>query len=331
MSENKSFWQRPPLSRNKPSLTRRKGFIAITDLPDYAPSQNTTLLSPKEASIFWQKHFGSPPRTPLLHVREEWLEADLAAGAIGMKLTDNQGEIIGTIWARPIGNFYVTKEPQHQIPILYVEGLCLKPEVRGKGYTRQLLNALGTETMKRYGPEMRFLFLKEGHSIPTSTLGFDLYIYKRFSHRDTLSSTIKTPLELDKAKEIFRALTQKKNSGPYLTNFGTGPTENSRTQLFTDPTESCLLAITETFQHHHLDGRRLGLITGWIADPDLPIETHAYLQQYVLARQPYTWIWSPTSYIIDNYSWHYDGAISFQPFEWWCTPTFGVKRLFIML
>jgi GNAT superfamily N-acetyltransferase len=206
MPENASFWQ-----RNTPSLTRRKGFIAITDLPDYAPSQDTTILSSQEACNFWKKHFGSPPRTPYLHVREEWLEADLSAGAIGIKLTDKKGEIIGTIWARPIGNFYVTTEPTHQIPILYVEGLCLKPEARGKGYTRQLLNALGTETLKRYGPEMRFLFLKEGHSIPTSTLGFDLYIYKRFSNRDSLNATIKTPLALDKAKEIFRTLTQKKN------------------------------------------------------------------------------------------------------------------------
>lgn len=315
-----SFWTRVEATLNP----KKAGNILIYPLPSYTkPSQDIRPLQPEEAVIFWREKFGSPPRTPHLLVHPSWLLADTMAGGFGLRIANE-----ATIWCRPIGNFYLTTEPNNRITCLYVEGLCVSPEARGRGHTRKLLDALGTIVRDKYGPEVRFLFLKEGARVPTKTLASDIYLYKRF-HDHQRPAPIKRPISLAKAKQIFNTLI-KSGKEPWLIN-EPDPDTLQRTQIYTDPTESCLLAITETHQHHPLDGRRLGLITGWIVDSTMCQDTQAALQQYLLVRQPYTWIWSPSSYIIDHTEWLYDGLISWQPFQWSVVPSVPMERLFIIL
>lgn len=284
-------------------------------------------LSPEEASLFWTLNFKRNKRSPPLQVDPSWLHADIAAGGFGLRLR-SEGKTIGTVWARPAGDFYLTTEKSIRIKCVYSDGLCLSSEARGKGHIQKLLEAILSRTVQNFGPNIRCLFLKEGRQVPAKPLANDIYLYRRFHDHQRYHQS-KSPITLAKAKQIFNKLV-KGHKEPWLTN-DPEPCALLRTQIFTDPTESCLLAITETHQHHLLDGRRLGLITGWIADAEFRPDTCAILQQFLLVRQPYTWIWSPSSYIIDHKEWLYDGLMSWYPYQWGPREKVPMDRIFFIL
>jgi hypothetical protein len=318
-------------SRSSKAATSRVTPVAplvLEQLPElYILPPEIGPLSPEEASLFWRDHFRKHKKSPPLLVDPSWLHADIAAGGFGLRLAD-KGKTIGTVWARPGGEFYLTTEPSIRVKSVYSDGLCLCPEVRGKGHIQKLLEGILTTTVQRFGPEIRCLFLKEGRHVPAKALASDIYLYRRI-HDHQRPRPLEEPIPLNKAKQIFNKLS-KLYKEPWLIN-DPAPHSLLRTQFYTDPTESCLLAITETHQHHLLDGRRLGLITGWIADQVLRSDTQALLQQYLLVRQPYTWIWSPSSYIIDHKEWLYDGLMSWYPYQWGPKEKVPMERIFFIL
>ena len=270
----------------------------------------------EELIIFWKTHFGSPPRTPTLVVNPKWLQADAATGNFGFRLRGWKGVVYG----RKMGSFYLSNQTQQKQPIYLIEGLTLQKEQRSKGLTPLLLDAC-VEHLQRTMPDTRFFFIKEGKRAPTDCLASDMYMYRR------LRSSDKKPSKALKAEEATTLFTElsKGSASPWLTNeFGL---HNSRTSFYATRCRRALMAITETHQCHHLDGQRLGLITGWITSA--PLHESIKLQEELLAAQPYVWIWTPSSYVSDPTPWLQDGSISYQPFLFTVKPQVKMDHIFL--
>jgi hypothetical protein len=269
--------------------------------------------------IFWKDHFGSPPRTPSLLVRSEWLQADSHVGSFGFRLRGWKGVVYG----RRIGSVFLNRE-NNQIETYLIEGLTLKPDEREKGLTPLLLDACVAHLQQKL-PTSRFLFLKEGKKAPTDALASDTYLYRRLRAADKKP---RKPLSPEQAKTLFEKLTANSQE-TYLSNeFGL---PNSRTNFYATTCGQALMAVTETHQVHHLDGQRLGLITGFICAPALEQSKKAILQDELLAAQPYVWIWSPSSYVSDPTNWLQDGLMSYQPFLFTVKPQVKMANIFLAL
>ena len=285
------------------------------DIKVLSQEDNTQLI------LFWKDHFGSPPRTPSLLVRGEWIQADAMAGSFGFRLRGWKGVVYG----RRIGAITLTRENK-QIETYLIEGLTLKPEERQKGLTPLLLDACVAHLQNTL-PTVRFLFLKEGRRAPTDALASDMYLYRRLSSKDKkLSKAIKP----EEAKKLFNKLTNLSPESWLSNEFGL---PNSRTNFYATPCGQALMAVTETHQVHHLDGQRLGLITGFVCAAALEQseETKSVLQEKLLAAQPYVWIWSPSSYVSDPTHWLQDGLISYQPFLFTVKPQVKMANIFLAL
>lgn len=259
--------------------------------------------------LFWKEHFGSPPKTPTLLVNPKWLTADSMTGSFGFRLCGWKGVVYG----RRIGDLQYKKK---SLKTYLIEGLCLKPKERQKGLTPLLLDACVAH-LQRELPDTRFIFLKEGQTAPTDVIASDTYMYRRLRSADKKPSKA---LQAQEAKELFAQLS---TASEWLTNeFGL---PNSRTAFYASPCRKALMAVTETHQCHHLDGRRLGLITGYIAAEDASPQ----IQEDLLQRQPYSWIWSPSSYVSNPVPWLQDGCISYQPFLFTVKPQIRMSNIFL--
>lgn len=306
------FWEK---FRAEPT-TEEQGLITIPLPPPIQQAKEVLALCARDHEqliLFWKEHFGSPPKTPTLLVNPKWLTADSQAGAFGFRLCGWKGVVYG----RRIGDLQYAKQ---SLKTYLIEGLCLKPEIRQKGLTPLLLDACVAH-LQRELPDTRFIFLKEGRSAPTDVLASDTYIYRRLRSSNKKPSKALQPHE---AKELFTQLATA-SGNQWLTNeFGL---PNSRTSFYASPCKKALMAITETHQCHHLDGRRLGLITGYISAEDTPPQ----IQEDLLQRQPYSWIWSPSSYVSDPINWLQDGFVSYQPFLFAVKPQIRMSNIFLAL
>jgi hypothetical protein len=279
---------------------------------------------------FWKEHFGSPPRTPTLLVNPKWIQADTQAGNFGFRLRGWRGVVYG----RRIGVITLNRE-NSKIETYLIEGLTLKAEERQKGLTPLLLDACVAHLQQKL-PTTRFLFLKEGKKAPTDVLASDTYMYRRLRIADKRAQK---PLTPEKAKEIFLKLTAGSHESWLSNDFGL---PNSRTNFYATKCEQALMAVTETHQVHHLDGQRLGLITGYVAlkqsdawplaeSPPFGTQTQSNHQEELLNAQPYGWIWSPSSYVSDPALWLQDGYVSWQPFLFTVKPQVKMANVFLAL
>ena len=91
-----------------------------------------------------------------------------------------------------------------------------------------------------------------------------------------------------------------------------------------------MMAITETHQCHPLDGRPIGLVTGWISSKDVTQMERSIAQEDILKAQPFTWLWSAKSHIEEtNREWFNDGMLWWQPYLW--NAAVEPKNLFLIL
>jgi hypothetical protein len=269
--------------------------------------------------LFWKEHFGSPPRTPTLLVNPVWLQADASTGNFAFRLRGWKGVIYG----RKIGRISLNRENQH-VETYLIEGLCLKAEERQKALTPLLLDACLLH-LQKFLPNTRVLFLKEGKKAPTEALVSDTYLYRRLR---AANKNRRKPIKAEEAKILFKKLTEDSQQSWLSNEFGL---PNSRTNFYATPCRNALMAVTETHQIHHLDGQRLGLITGFICDAALEQRDQVILQEELLNSQPYVWIWSPSSYVSDPTQWLEDGLISYQPFLFTVKPQVKMANVFLAL
>ena len=311
------FWE------NYKSSSKEEG-LSILPLPTKSiqVSKDIKLLCEEDYTqliLFWKDHFGSPPRTPTLLVRLEWLAADQATGNFAYRLHGWKGVVYG----RKIGSIALLRE-NSKIETFLIEGLTLKPEERQKGLTPLLLDACVAHLQKAL-PNNRFLFLKEGKKAPTDALASDMYLYRRLRAADKKP---RKPISAEAARALFQELTAGSPQSWLTNEFGL---PNSRTNFYTSRCCKALMAVTETHQCHPLDGQRLGLITGFVCAATLEQSETVILQEELLAAQPYVWIWSPSSYVSDPTQWLQDGLISYQPFLFTVKPQVKMENIFLAL
>jgi hypothetical protein len=90
------------------------------------------------------------------------------------------------------------------------------------------------------------------------------------------------------------------------------------------------MAITETHQCHPLDGRPIGLVTGWITSNEITSIERSIAQEDILKAQSFTWIWSAKSFIeTNNREWFNDGMLWWQPYLW--NAAVHPRNLFLIL
>jgi hypothetical protein len=279
--------------------------------------------------LYTEFHYAYLSRTPDMIISAQWLLNDLSCGAYGVGCwVDSQ--LIGCVWARPIGIISrINCTSSFEVDTYIVEHLCIATRFRGKGITRALLNWLEVE---RPRPSVRFIFLKEGKSVPTNYVCWDTYVYTRIAGK--LINRIKKKQYIipnDKCKQITLedALIWRERITKHNNILWNTPEQASRTRLWLWK-DKALMAITETHQIHPLDDQPIGLITGWICDDSLSTIERSHAQVDIFIEQPYTWLWSARS-MAEEYSanWFKDGLVWWQPYLW-SAPTDPAK-LFLIL
>ena len=276
-------------------------------------------------NFHYSHHKKDGKSSPDLIIPSAALIADLSEGAYGVLCYSAKSpELIGCVWARPIGHIAKQGRESNSVNIYLVEHLCISEEWRGKGITRLLLYWI---EYHRPNKDVRFIFLKEGRIAPTVTVASDRYIFRRFAGK-ILRHLIKYTSQ-QRVRQITQqeAYARMKDTVELLINH-LGYLSSRRTQLWLAEEAEAILAITDSYQYHPLDGRKIGLITGWwCPSEDSRIKNAA--QAAIFESQPYTWLWSPASYIQDRQGWDMDGQVSWQPYLW-SAPT-PMKNIFFIL
>ncbi len=302
-----------------PSLETKEPYKCRLFVPDDAEAMSQLLYT--------EFHYAYLSSTPDMKVPPQWLRNDFHNGAYGI-LCYADDTLIGCVWARPIGPIgYSSNKPLLESMYL-VEHLCIATAHRNKGLTRVLLNWI---EVHRPTPETRFIFLKEGRAVPTNHICWDNYIYTRIigkivpnrskvpiviRKRQCKQITIEEALQIrnDIVKDNDRVLWNTPIDLSSTSSIDITNSQKTQVWLWRD---KALMAITDTHQCHPLDGRPIGLVTGWICAKDVSAIDRSIAQEDILKAQPFTWLWSARSHIEEtNREWFNDGMLWWQPYLW---------------
>jgi hypothetical protein len=338
---NSSFWKR---IKNQNNITSYKQ-QSIVPYP-LSPSLETKepyqcrLLNVADISAFikllnieFRHNFTSS--SPDMKVEPQWIHNDLSNGAYGI-LCYEHSNLVGCVWARPIGSIGYNKHPILLESIYIVEHLCVAIAHRNKGLTRVLLNWL---EVHRPTPETRFIFFKEGRAVPTNHICYDSYIYTRIVGKMFLNINNKLisiqnhqcrQITIEEALQIRNKIIEENDNilwnNPIINKM---EFKVNRTQIWLWQNKA-MMAITETHQCHPLDGQPIGLITGWLIGKKVSHIDCSTAQEDILNAQPFTWIWSAKSYIEkNNREWFNDGMLWWQPYLW--NAVVHPRNLFLIL
>jgi hypothetical protein len=329
-----SFWER---IRSQPIYTKKDTIIPYPSEPSTTISEpykcrllNVNDIKSITRLLYTEFHYAYLSKTPDMVISPQWLLRDLSGGAYGIGCWVG-AQLIGCVWARPIGNIHRNNSKSIIIHTYIVENLCISSQFRGKGLTRILLNWL---EVNRPRATVRFIFLKEGKSVPTNYISWDNYVFTRITGkmldriRRVKQDSIYNHNECRKIT-LEEALVWRENICKDKDILWNTPDKLSRTQLWLWK-DKALMAITETHQIHPLDDQPIGLITGWIYKNTLSTMERSEAQIDIFREQPYTWLWSARS-MAEEYSaqWFKDGLVWWQPYLW-TAPTDPAK-LFLIL
>lgn len=289
-------------------------------------------LETMKAFLYKEFHYAYMWQTPDMCINVDHLRLDLINGAYGIGCW-HSGEMIGCIWARPVGyigrmhsKLMSSNESALKVNNYLVEHLCVAERARGIGVARLLLNYI---VLTRPTSDIRFIFLKEGKAVPTNFISWDNYLYARIPGKiiNRIRERLRPPSEVSQAPIIIRkqqcqSITLEEAIEWCKTNMaGTNITMNfpsytTRTGLWLWRSKA-LMAISDTYQIHPLDGQRIGLITGWYCSAGVSSQDRCTAQIDIFQQQPYTWLWSAKSYTEDFAAeWIRDGIVWWQPYAW---------------
>lgn len=335
-----SFWKRIKLQQQ--TVPTQQAIIPYHSPPSLETKEpyKCRLFMPEDAEpivkfLYTEFHYSYLTSTPDMKIEPQWLLNDLHSGAYGIIcFVDNI--IVGCVWARPIGSIGYNKKPALLDSIYIVEHLCVATAHRNRGLTRALLNWI---VFHRPTPETRFIFLKEGKAVPTNHICYDSYVYTRIvgkivPNRSNIPIVIRKrqckQITMEEAMEMRHSIAGDNDqvlwNTPARNQIGAKP---NRTQLWLWR-DKALMAITETHQCHPLDGRPIGLVTGWLVSKEVASIDRSIAQEDILKAQPFTWLWSAKSLIEENNrEWFNDGMMWWQPYLW--NATVHPQNLFLIL
>lgn len=322
-----SFWKR--IKQQQQTSPAQQAIIPYPSPPSLETKEpyQCRLLLEEDIPVFikllyTEFHYAYLSSSPDMKIDPQWLLNDLSNGAYGILCFTNN-RLVGGVWARPIGSIGYNKKQALLESIYLVEHLCIATAHRNKGLTRVLLNWI---EVHRPTPETRFLFLKEGRAVPTNHICYDSYIYTRIvgkmiPNRSNVPIIIRKrqckQITMDEALQIRNQIVGDNDqilwNNPIINEIGKN---SNRTQLWLWR-DKALMAITETHQCHPLDGRPIGLVTGWITSKEITPIDRSIAQEDILKAQPFTWLWSARSLIEENNrEWFNDGMMWWQPYLW---------------
>jgi hypothetical protein len=324
---DKSFWQRINKQCASHSNSAKQQIIPHPPSPllEAKEPYQCRILTPDDIDaicklLYTEFHYAYLKSTPDMKIDPAWLLNDMSNGAYGIGCYVNKTPV-ACIWARPIGKIGFNSSAQPILDSIYIaEHLCVATAHRGKGLTRILLNWI---VFHRPTPETRFIFLKEGKAVPTNYICWDSYVYTRIvgkvvPNRRNIPIIIRKrqcrQITIEEALKIRNEIT--KDTTDILWNTPDMHVPCTRTQLWLWR-DKALMAITETHQCHPLDGRPIGLVTGWICSKDATPVDRSIAQEDIFKAQPFTWLWSAKSQIEENNrEWFNDGMLWWQPYLW---------------
>jgi len=274
---------------------------------------------------FIKIHFGSPPKTPILDIPEQYLLPQTDHIIIITETKSNN--IIGCIRYHYLGEF-ITSISQF---IYCVDCFCIHPDYRKKGLGDFLLTTLHNYVNANNIPYS--LFLKEGQqlSIVHTPLYSGTYVYRKLTPLVEPPKNV-TPLS---PKTAFKMMSVFQEFTPELFIIRNVNSQNQQWLLYKRNMNIVLACFQDTFQwfsDNTSAKNRIGWCTAWFESPGLTDncreEAAKQLSDYFSSKFEYMWInkeWCSRSTAI----WKEDGRFHWYTYQW-CSASKIAKSYCIM-
>lgn len=295
------FWTTYPFWKEIGNRSRFRSEIVIRDpipSPTGREAQKAEMESIPEIRSFLKKHFGDPPRTPILELVIDPMDHVLF-------VRDETSQIAGTIRYHFIGNLITSRSE----PIYVVDAFCVHPKWRKSGVGDYLLTELNQYVNANEIPYS--IFLKEGK--PLSILRVPLYTgwyrYREIvEHRDSNKIMDLTIQQAYRIMDIYRT------TQPNLLIIRNEKTTNQIWKLFRSDQSSILIGIQDTYQR--IDQKRMGWITTWIESPLIDDQIREEAVNAVADSSTFDFLWSNERWIGNSERWKRDGAFHWYTYQW---------------
>lgn len=292
--------------RSQPYLSSDYSYKIISGLQLINAEQIT------EIRQFIKTYFGSPPKTPILDIPEQYLL--LPEDYIILIKHIESNNIVGCIRYHYLGQFITSNSEQ----MYCIDCFCIHPEFRKKGLGDFLLTKLHCLVNSNKMPFS--LFLKEGPqlSIIHTPLYSSTYFYRKLT---PISNPLKnihslSPQIATRLIHIFREFT------PNLFVIINVNSHNQQWLLYKEGLKMILTCFQDTFQWFLDDNSKKNKIlwcTGWFESPnitdDCREEAATQLSDYFSHKFQYVWInkvWCNSNSNI----WKEDGAFHWYTYQW---------------
>jgi len=237
-------------------------------LPTLAKKSNV-----KEYSSFLTKYFTESVKT---YIEPELFENYLENGLIGAELRDKNKELIGIVFSWYVGIIKNT-------PTRLVTWLCVRPNMRKKGVTGCLLNAICSLSY----PRTIHLFRNDGWlKSPLPPLWTDLRIYRKRVLRMT---TAVQRVSLDQKRSIIYEAWKK--AYPQGLILDDPSYKFSLVEVWEYKSNGTLLILQPTFENTLFTGCRWCEIIFWVCSDSYESKLSV---EAIIDALPYTWIEAPS-------------------------------------
>lgn len=295
------FWTTYPFWKEIGNRSRFRSEIVIRDpipSPTGREAQKAEMESIPEIRSFLKKHFGDPPRTPILELVIDPMDHVLF-------VRDETSQIAGTIRYHFIGNLITSRSE----PIYVVDAFCVHPKWRKSGVGDYLLTELNQYVNANEIPYS--IFLKEGK--PLSILRVPLYT-GWYRYREIVEHRASNKIMDLTIQQAYRIMDIYRTTQPNLLIIRNEKTTNQIWKLFRSDQSSILIGIQDTYQR--IDQKRMGWITTWIESPLIDDQIREEAVNAVADSSTFDFVWSNERWIGNSERWKRDGAFHWYTYQW---------------
>lgn len=271
---------------------------------------------------FLQKHFGTPPTTPILDIPEEIL---LGTKDYILIVQDDKKDIIGCIRYHWMG--YLETETR---PVMYVvDCFCIRSDWRKKGVGDYLLTTLHCFANEHHIPYC--LFLKEGPSLSILSKPFysGVYVYQRVTPSSMLELSHLSTKDAYKILDIFHELNpdicmiRKEEKDMHLVYW----------RLYRMDQVIILVGVQSAYQWFKEEGKkqRMGWVTVWMETPNTTDIIRQKVANQVCCSMDgiFDYLWMNQESTGYSTNWILDGAFHWYHYQW-CS-SLHIKKSYCLL